>query len=325
MTVDQLPGQVREFVSCLEGLLGRLDQGGGWCAVFWQRDPDGMRACLDGSEMPPWDVLEALLQDLASAYGAAVAEEEARRVRVLHIAALRAHDARPGARDVLGDRLDVMLREQRYAVERQAEAGRQLASAITREQAEAVRLDLAWAHDDHARATARCAELRSRIAELDRAEREVGDSPGGGGGAAGPGRTAEFGRDLSGRLRGFRGGEGEFGGAGTGAGAAGAAGGAAGGAMRRGRETEDGVGGLPVGDTRGDTVRGGAVSGDAGGAVGGGEPAAVVPKQRKRRRGSARFAGIEDEEPAVAVPEETVVAVPEGDGGTGPRGARPRP
>ncbi|HEY8986738.1 MAG TPA: hypothetical protein VIU15_45110, partial [Streptomyces sp.] len=96
MTVDQLPGQVREFVSCLESLLGRLDQGAGWCAVFWQRDPDGMRACLEGIEMPPWDVMEALLQDLASAHGSAVAEKEALRVRVLHTAALRAHDARPG-------------------------------------------------------------------------------------------------------------------------------------------------------------------------------------------------------------------------------------
>jgi len=301
MTVDQLPGQVREFVSCLESLLGRLDQGAGWCAVFWQRDPDGMRACLEGIEMPPWDVMEALLQDLASAYGSAVAEKEALRVRVLHTAALRAHDARPGARDALGDQLDVMLREQRYAVERQAEAGRQLASAVTREQAEAIRLDLAWAHDDHARATARCAELRSRIAELDRAEREVRDS--GGGGAAGAGRMGEFGRDLSGRLRGYRGGEGEFGGA-----EAGGAQGAEGGVR--------GAGGVPVGDVSGDA--------GSGGAVGEGEPVAVVPKQRKRRRGSARFAGIVEEEEgaAVVVPEEVVAVIPEVDGGAGPRGAR---
>ncbi|MFI9544244.1 hypothetical protein ACIHAR_09955 [Streptomyces sp. NPDC052016] len=168
MTLDQLPAHVREFANYLDGLLARLDQGSGWCAVFWQRDPDGMRACLDGREMPPWDVVEALLQDLAAEHGTPAAAREAERARPLHLAALVAHDDRPGGRDALGDRLDVMLREQRYAVERQAELGRRLAAAATREEADALRLDLAWAHDDHERATARCAELRYRMAEADR-------------------------------------------------------------------------------------------------------------------------------------------------------------
>ncbi|MFJ8111901.1 hypothetical protein ACIRF9_39925, partial [Streptomyces sp. NPDC096132] len=168
MGVDQLPGRVREFANYLNGLLARLDQGAGWCAVFWQRDPDGMQACLDGREVPPWDVVEALLQDLAAEYGTPTAVQEADRARSLHAGALTAYDARPGGRDALGDRLDVMLREQRYAAERQAELGRLLAAAATQEDAEAIRLDLAWAHDDHERAVARCAELRYRMAELDR-------------------------------------------------------------------------------------------------------------------------------------------------------------
>jgi hypothetical protein len=168
MDGHQLPGGVREFASHLSALLARLDQGAGWCAVFWQRDPDGMQACLDGREVPPWDVVEALLQDLAAEYGTEVAVQEAERVRPLHAAALAAHDARPGGRDALGDRLDVMLREQRYAAERLADLSRRLASAATHDQADAIRLDLAWAHDDHERATARCAELRYRMAELDR-------------------------------------------------------------------------------------------------------------------------------------------------------------
>ncbi|MFI5673820.1 hypothetical protein [Streptomyces cellulosae] len=168
MTVDQLPKQVREFANYLDGLLARLDQGGGWCGVFWQRDPDGMQACLDGREMPPWDVVEALLQDLATGYGPQAAGAETEHARALHAAALIAYDARPGGRDALGDRFDVMLREQRYAVERQAELGRSLASATTQEEADALRLDLAWARDDHARATRRCAELRSRMTDLDR-------------------------------------------------------------------------------------------------------------------------------------------------------------
>ncbi|MFD5544936.1 hypothetical protein ACFWIJ_45910, partial [Streptomyces sp. NPDC127079] len=69
MTVDQLPGRMREFANYLDGLLARLDQGGGWCAVFWRRDPDGMLACLGGREVPPWDVVTALLQDFAAAHG----------------------------------------------------------------------------------------------------------------------------------------------------------------------------------------------------------------------------------------------------------------
>ncbi|KND33286.1 hypothetical protein [Streptomyces acidiscabies] len=325
MTVEQLPGQVREFVSCLDGLLGRLDQGGGWCAVFWQRDPDGMRACLDGTEIPPWDVMEALLQDLASAYGPAVAEREARRVRVLHAAALHAHDSRPGARDDLGDRLDVMLREQRYAVERQAELGRQLSAAVTREQAEGIRLDLAWAHDDHERATARCAELRARMAELDRL--------GGGFPEEGARQVGAFGRDVKGRLRGFRGGEGEFEGAGVESGgregSSAGAGWAASGPDGVSPGVGAGSGGAGRGSGGGESGAGGGV-GSAGSGEGGrdaGEVSAVtpaaVPKQRKRRRGSARFAGVVEEEgAAVVVPEEAAGVVPEGDGGKGPRGAR---
>ncbi|MFB8771696.1 hypothetical protein [Streptomyces broussonetiae] len=179
MAVDQLPGRVREFTDYLNGLLTRLDPRAGWCAVFWQRDPEGMRACLDGHELPPWDVLEALLQDLAHEYGGAVAARERERVRVLHGAALDDLDALPGARDAIGDRLDVMLREQRYAAERLAGLGRSLAAVSDPEEDRALRLDLAWAQDDYERATARCAELRGRIERL-RARPPVvsGGSPG---------------------------------------------------------------------------------------------------------------------------------------------------
>ncbi|MEU9478745.1 hypothetical protein [Streptomyces sp. NPDC048191] len=181
MAVDQLPDGVRRFANYLDGLLGRLDQGGGWSGVFWQRDPDGMRACLDGREVPPWDVVQALLEDLAAAYGPAAAGAERERARALYRAALTAYDARPGARDTLLDRLDVMLREQRYAAERQAELTRLLSTPSSAEEAGSLHLDLAWAQDDHDRATARCAELRARLTELDRsgAARADGLRPGG--------------------------------------------------------------------------------------------------------------------------------------------------
>nr|WP_248002132.1 hypothetical protein [Streptomyces sp. RPA4-2] len=203
MTVDQLPGEVREFASYLDGLMRRLDQGGGWCGVFWQRDPDGMRACLDGWEVPPWDVVEALLQDLGAEYGGVAAEREAGRARSLHGASLAAFDARPGGRDALGDRLDVMLREQRYAAERRTELNRLLAEAATPRDADAVRLDLAWARDDHERATARCVELRHRMENLDRrALRTRASGALGFSGAAGGAR-----RPADGKVRGNRPGE----------------------------------------------------------------------------------------------------------------------
>ncbi|MEU0026275.1 hypothetical protein [Streptomyces sp. NPDC006335] len=219
MAVDQLPGRVREFVAYLGGVLARLDQGAGWCAVFWQRDPDGMQACLDGREVPPWDVVEALLQDLAAEYGSEAAHAEAERARPLHAAAQAAHDARPGGRDALGDRFDVMLREQRYAAERQAELGRRLATVTTQEEADAIRLDLAWARDDHERAVRRCAELQSRMAELDHRMRDD------------QARAIRRERDAAGGV--FRGAFGETGGYGGGGHATGGGGrfeGAAGGA-----------------------------------------------------------------------------------------------
>ncbi|MEU0898915.1 hypothetical protein [Streptomyces massasporeus] len=194
MAADQLPAEVGEFVTYLDGLLARLDPSGGWCAVFWQRDPEGMRACLDGRDLPPWDVVEALLQDLAGQYGPGGAGPEAERARALHAAALAVYDARPGGRDALGDRLDVMLREQQYAAERQAALARHLTSATTPEQADALRLDLAWARDDHERAAARCAELRARMAHADRRERGAPPATWGDGdglhGAGGPGSPA---------------------------------------------------------------------------------------------------------------------------------------
>ncbi|MDQ0584329.1 hypothetical protein [Streptomyces rishiriensis] len=342
MAVDQLPGQVREFASYLNGLLSRLDQGAGWCAVFWQRDPDGMQACLDGREVPPWDVVEAVLQDLAAEYGSEVAERQAERVRPLHAAALAAHDARPGGRDALGDRLDVMLREQRYAAERLADLGRRLPSAATHEQAEAIRLDLAWAHDDHERATARCAELRRRMAESDRltasgaspgpaphrAATPAYDAPGAHGtpagyGAAEPttGPSADtYGTDAYGTEASW-----------TEAYEAEAYGTDVQEAEAYGTDVQeaDAYGT----DVQGaDAYRSGVPVADAPAArpaPAEGAPAAApasVPKQRKRRRGSARFAGMaEDEDTAsTAVPPgaEPVGPAPATAGRRTLRGAR---
>ncbi|MEV0124506.1 hypothetical protein AB0I16_23755 [Streptomyces sp. NPDC050703] len=187
MRVGQLPDQVGEFAKYLRGLLGRLDQDAGWCGVFWQRDPDGMRACLDGVEVPPWDVVQALLHDLAADRGVPEAEREAERARTLHRASLTAYDARPGARELLSDRLDMMLGEQRIAAEREAELARRLAAATDPDEADRVNLDLAWVRDDHERASARCVELRERMDRLDAAERPTWVEFGPGAAASAPG------------------------------------------------------------------------------------------------------------------------------------------
>ncbi|MGW2745467.1 hypothetical protein [Streptomyces sp. NPDC001450] len=397
MAVDQLPGRVREFANYLDGLLGRLDQGGGWCGVFWQRDPEGMRACLDGGEVPPWDVVEALLQDLHAAFGPAAAAAERERARVLHAAAVSAYDARPGARNALGDRLDVMLREQRYAAERQAELSRLLTEAPSSEEADALRLDLAWAQDDHERAAARCAELRARLAKLDRRAVEVplrgasearGEGAGGvpgpegvpatteGHGAAAGAFDGATGTDDGGRSRGPRAEDLRGGGAVGGAGGSRASGGEGfGGAVRAvgdggpGVSGAEGFGGAAVVGGGGVAAPGeagapGAAWHGAGSApfrphdarvadhdgrlaafagdgrdpwasrthevAPGPAPAAPTPeaptpaKPRKRRRGSARFAGmVEDAGAPVVVPQAPVAAVPEVAGGRrSPRGAR---
>ncbi|MEV5982514.1 hypothetical protein [Streptomyces sp. NPDC052114] len=181
MAVGQLPEQVREFARYLRELLARLDQDAGWCGVFWQRDPDGMRACLDGVEVPPWDVVQALLHDLAADRGIPEAEREAGPARALHRASLDAYDAHPGARELLGDRLDMMLTEQRIALEREADLTRRLTEATAVDEVERINLDLAWVRDDHERATARCAELQERMDRLTEAERpawvDMGPAP----------------------------------------------------------------------------------------------------------------------------------------------------
>ena len=93
MAAEQLPEAVREFTDHLRDLLARLDRYAGWCLVFWQRDPDGMRACLEGREPPPWDVMESLLQDLAAVHGPAAAVAELPRSRALHAGATAAFES----------------------------------------------------------------------------------------------------------------------------------------------------------------------------------------------------------------------------------------
>ncbi|MFF8997534.1 hypothetical protein ACF1GW_10550 [Streptomyces achromogenes] len=317
--MDRLPGGVREFARYLSALLARLDPRAGWYGVFWQRDPEGMRACLDGREVAPWDVVEALLEDVGATYGAAVAAAERARARALRAAAVQAYDARPGARDALAGRLDVMLRERRHAARRHAELTRLLSAPATPGEAESLSRDLAWAQDDHERATARCTDLRARLTALDRSDGRTGPAagaegrPGGGDGGRGAWPApvgGDGGRGARPAPDGDDGGRAEW---------TAAAGDDRGWAAERAPAGDGGVwaAGSAVAGVGGGVGESASV-GSGGGVVGSGKP-------RKRRRGSARFAGVAEEGGAgqVAVPPAAEGAAPNAGAGAGaPRGAR---
>ncbi|WP_460095443.1 hypothetical protein [Streptomyces drozdowiczii] len=169
MTVHQEAVSAKDFAHHLRELVALLDPGRGWYGVFRRRDPAGMDACLDGAELPPWDVMESLFADLAQMRGTAYAEQAAARAARLHADCALGHDRRPGGRAQLLERLGLMLREQAYAAERlraaqEAGDGDRAADA------------LAWARDDHARAAARCAELRRRLAAVPRSPDWTGEA-----------------------------------------------------------------------------------------------------------------------------------------------------
>ncbi|MEU3400413.1 UL36 very large tegument protein [Streptomyces filamentosus] len=161
MTVTHIPTEMADFTHWLGGLAARAEASGGWWAVFAERDPDGLRACLDGTELLPWDVVESLLRD---------AGEAPEPGRGLYEAAALAHDRRPGGADALAARRELMERERRHAETRLRELDRRLG---TPDPGEAARLehDLAWTRDDLARATARIADLGERLGRLGRADR----------------------------------------------------------------------------------------------------------------------------------------------------------
>lgn len=160
MTVHQHGVSPGEFARHLREVAALLDPARGWYGVFCRRDPEGMRACLAGAEIPPWDVMESLFADLATVRGAAFAERASVRAAELYAASAAAHDRRPGGQRQLVERLDLMLREQ-------VNAARRLNAARTDgETGGADSEAVAWARDDHARASARCTELRRRLAAV---------------------------------------------------------------------------------------------------------------------------------------------------------------
>lgn len=95
LAISQLSGY-------LTGLTQRLDPGAGWYGEFLRRDPQGLKACLDGAAIPPWDVVESLLRDLAGARGAEFAARETVYAAQLRAAAVTVWDRLPGGEGSCG-------------------------------------------------------------------------------------------------------------------------------------------------------------------------------------------------------------------------------
>ncbi|WP_030585420.1 hypothetical protein [Streptomyces globisporus] len=319
MTMHQQADEVRAFAQYLRDLVARLDPGRGWYGVFARRDPAGMRSCLDGVEIPPWDVVESLLADLAALHSARFAEQVSVRAAALHSASAAAHDRRPGGRQELVHRLELMVREQHRAAQRLRGTGPGGPGPADSDA-------LAWARDDHDRATARCAELRKRLAAVaapeGRLRSEDGEVPrAGAGGAAGITGAAASESAGAGRIPQPR----------AEAGSA-----VAGRPHHRGLDAEDEPGaatparGAPA-EAFGAAGPHGATGsyaaaeppGTAEPSTGPGAPAPTPAPRRKKPRG-ARFAGLDvDEEAAAYVPSPLPgPPEPEHSGAPAPRGAR---
>jgi fructose-1,6-bisphosphatase/inositol monophosphatase family enzyme len=153
----------------LRALTAALDPGADWYAVFARRTPTELDDWLAGLELPPWDVVADLLQDLAGLHGPAAAAERERRLRERYAAAVRAQDALPGAHAELTRRSGLLERAGRDVesqVHRLAAAERSARMAGRIREADRLAALRVWTEDDAARVRARHGELRARLAGL---------------------------------------------------------------------------------------------------------------------------------------------------------------
>ncbi|MGW1773510.1 hypothetical protein [Streptomyces sp. NPDC002104] len=157
---SQVIGQLSGY---MRGLTQRLDPGAGWYGEFLRRDPQGMRACLDGAAMPPWDVLESLLGDLAASTGAAALEREARYAAGLRAAAVGVWDRLPGGVEELHTLLASAAEQRARARDALRVLSARLAETADPAQAQALSRELSWTRDDAARAAARHDDLTTRL------------------------------------------------------------------------------------------------------------------------------------------------------------------
>ncbi|MCY0928813.1 hypothetical protein OTB20_21895 [Streptomyces sp. H27-H1] len=141
----------------------RLNPGAGWYGEFLRRDPEGMRACLAGAAMPPWDVLDSLLTDLAETVGAAALARETQYAAGLRTAAAGVWDQLPGGVEELRTLLASAEEQQARAQVALRELSARLAETADPVEAEALSRELSWTRDDASRATARHTDLTTRL------------------------------------------------------------------------------------------------------------------------------------------------------------------
>ncbi|MFJ3924592.1 hypothetical protein [Streptomyces sp. NPDC090022] len=168
-----------ELAAYMRGLTALLDPAAGWYGEFLRRDPDGVRACLDGSAIPPWDVVESLLQDLAATRGTDLAQRHSHRIADLRRAAVTAFDRRPGgaadlhallasaaAERAAAEAAVRTLTARLSAAAPSGPAGRPRADRPEAADQELLAHELSWTRDDLARAAARVADLSDRLRVL---------------------------------------------------------------------------------------------------------------------------------------------------------------
>ncbi|MEV7418670.1 hypothetical protein [Streptomyces sp. NPDC089919] len=155
---------VQQLADYLSQLVAHLDPAAGWYAEFRRRDPDGLDRCLRGEAIPPWDVLESLLQDLAVLRGDEWAQEWTGTLARLRADAVVAHDRQPGVRPELRARLAAAEAQRAGAEQALAELSARLRGTRDPAGTEELHRRLSWAEDDFARAAARCAEFGARLA-----------------------------------------------------------------------------------------------------------------------------------------------------------------
>ncbi|WP_405789332.1 hypothetical protein [Streptomyces sp. NBC_01367] len=159
LAISQLSGY-------LLGLTQRLDPGAGWYGEFLRRDPEGMKACLDGAAMPPWDMVESLLRDLAGARGAEFAARETVYAAQLRAAAVAVWDRLPGGEGELRTLLAAAVAQRAASQTALRSLTVRLGRAADRAETDALTRELAWAQDDVARAVARHEDLAARLRAL---------------------------------------------------------------------------------------------------------------------------------------------------------------
>ncbi|MFG2752666.1 hypothetical protein [Streptomyces xanthophaeus] len=155
----------------------RLDPGAGWYGEFLRRDPEGVRACLQGAAMAPWDVVESLLSDLAGLRGEEFAAREGAYAAGLRAAAVGAWDRLPGGTEELRTLLTTADTQRAEADAALRSLSARRAGATDRAEAGALDRELSWTRDDAARAAARYEDLTARLAAASRPAGPGQDGP----------------------------------------------------------------------------------------------------------------------------------------------------